>query len=193
MPVLQLVPIFLPRESPVLARLAARLERIFASTVAIRTPRFDPEMAFDSSRGQYNSTNLLGALLDAPMTADGRDDGRDGGRDDPRILGVASVDLFIPILTYVFGEAQLDGRAAVVSLYRLDNAHYGLPKNDDLLLDRLVKEAAHELGHTFGLVHCGDTSCVMRSSTYVEDIDVKSEKFCSACLPAVRLPRTEKP
>jgi len=177
-PLLHLVPIFLPPESPVLARLATRLGRIFASTVAVRTPRFDPETAFDGSRGQYHSTRLLAQLLDEPITNEGR------------ILGVVPMDLFIPILTYVFGEAQLDGRAAVVSLFRLDNAHYGLPKNDDLLLDRLVKEATHELGHTYGLVHCGDTSCVMHSSTYVEDIDVKSEKFCSACLPAVRLPRT---
>jgi archaemetzincin len=177
-PVLHLVPIFLPPEPRVLAQLADRLSRIFASTVVLRPPHFDPERAFDSSRGQYNSTSLLGHLLDEPTA--------DNGRDQERILGVASVDLFIPILTYVFGEAQLDGRAAVVSTYRLDNAQYGLPRNDGLLLDRLVKEATHELGHTYGLVHCGDTSCVMRSSTYVEDIDVKSEKFCTACLPAVR-------
>jgi hypothetical protein len=66
------------------------------------------------------------------------------------VLGIAGVDLFIPILTYVFGEAQLAGRAAVVSTYRLDNALYGLPANHRLLLDRLAKEAIHELGHTAG-------------------------------------------
>lgn len=164
-----------------LAPLADWLARIFAASVVLRTPRFDPEAAFDTSRGQYNSTSLLGQLLDEPTA------------DEERILGVASVDLFIPILTYVFGEAQLKGRAAVVSSYRLDNAQYGLARNDGLLLDRLVKESVHELGHTYGLVHCMDTSCVMHSSTYVEDIDVKSERFCSACLPAVRLSRTAKP
>jgi archaemetzincin len=173
-PSVHLVPIFLPLEPRVLAQLADRLSRIFATTVVLRSPRFNPELSFDSSRGQYNSTNLLEQLLAEPTA------------DQGRILGVASVDLFIPILTYVFGEAQSSGRAAVVSIYRLDNAQYGLPRDDGLLLDRLVKEAAHELGHTYGLVHCGDTACVMRSSTYVEDIDLKSAQFCSACLPAIR-------
>jgi archaemetzincin len=177
-PVLHLVPLFLPTEPPLLSNLTARLGRIFASTVEVRPPSFDPEQAFDSSRGQYNSTELLAHLLTEPAA------------DDGRVLGVAGVDLFIPILTYVFGEAQLAGRAAVVSIHRLDNAHYGLPRNDRLLLDRLVKEAGHELGHTFGLVHCGNATCVMRSSTYVEDIDLKSERFCSACAPRVRSPAT---
>ncbi len=160
-----------------LSRLAERLRRIFGLAVLVRAPRFDPERAFDGSRGQYNSTSLLALLLAEPTT------------DEGPVLGVAAVDLFIPILTHVFGEAQLGGRAAVVSTYRLDSAQYGLPSDPGLLLDRLVKEAAHELGHTCGLVHCSDSSCVMRSSTYVEDIDLKSERFCSACLPAVRAAR----
>jgi archaemetzincin len=105
---------------------------------------------------------------------------------DTNVLGIAGVDLFIPILTYVFGEAQLAGRAAVVSTYRLDPARYGLAANQQLLLDRLAKEAVHELGHTRGLVHCNHAVCVMRSSTYVEDIDLKSAQFCSACKQRIR-------
>jgi archaemetzincin len=174
---LYLVPLLWPAESSLLVRLRARLEQTFTCEVVARTPRFDPEASFDSSRGQYNSTGLLESLLDEPSAA------------GSRILGVASVDLFIPILTFVFGEAQLGGRAAVVSTYRLDNAHYGLPDNEALLLERLAKEANHELGHTHGLIHCADTTCVMHSSTYVEDIDVKSARFCSACLPAIRVGR----
>jgi archaemetzincin len=176
-PSLYLVPILRPAEPPLLAELSERLGRAFSCRVVVQSPRFDPESAFDGSRGQYRSTSLLEHLLAAPF------------EDGDRILGVTSVDLFIPILTFVFGEAQLGGRAAVVSTYRLDNAHYGLPASDRLLLDRLVKEATHELGHTHGLVHCRDTACVMRSSTYVEDIDVKSAQFCSACLPVLRAPR----
>jgi archaemetzincin len=171
---LELVPIYLPAQPSLLAPLAAQLGRTFACEVPVRPPRFDPEVAFDSSRGQYHSTELLAQLLAAP------------GDSGARILGVTSVDLFIPILTYVFGEAQLGGRAALVSLCRLDNAHYGLPNNDRLLSDRLLKEATHELGHTYGLIHCLNTACVMHSSTYVEDIDVKSAQFCSACLAGVR-------
>ncbi len=170
---LHLVPIFLPPEPPVLPCLVERLGRVFQSTVRVRPPRFDAEHAFDGSRGQYHSTSLLAQLLaEAPLG-------------EGHVLGVASVDLFIPILTHVFGEAQLAGRAAVVSTYRLDNRHYGLPRNDGLLVDRLVKEATHELGHTYGLVHCADSGCVMRSSTYVEDVDLKSDRFCSRCRPTV--------
>jgi len=89
-------------------------------------------------------------------------------------------------LTYVFGEAELDGRAAVVSAFRLDNELYGMPPDPDLLFERLVKESLHELGHTFGLMHCHRTDCVMSSSTYVEHIDLKNDRFCDRCLRALR-------
>ena len=168
------VPIYLPGQPPVLAHLMAQIARAFATDVVVLPLRFDPEVAFDNSRGQYNSTLLLSYLLTAST-----------GK-ETCILGVASVDLFIPILTYVFGEAQLDGRAAIVSTFRLDNARYGLPDNPGLLLDRAAKEAIHELGHTRGLIHCYNAACVMRSSTYAEDIDLKSARFCSACARRMR-------
>jgi len=164
-----IVPIYVANQPQVLGQLTAHLGRAFAATVVVRPLRFDPEAAFDTSRGQYNSTILLNYLL------------ADSTGNQGRILGVGSVDLFIPILTYVFGEAELDGRAAIVSTYRLNDTLYGLPKNDATLLDRLNKEATHELGHTYGLLHCKNPNCVMHSSTYVEDIDLKSARFCSQC------------
>ncbi len=171
---IHLVPIYLPNHSTVLPQLAERLQRTFAVEVSCKPLRFDPETTFDGSRGQYHATGLLTLLL--------------AGEAQPgvRLLGVAGVDLFVPILTFVFGEAQLDGTAAVVSTYRLDNEHYGLPGDERLLLDRLHKEAVHELGHTYGLVHCQRSQCVMRSSTYAEDIDLKSGAFCSKCNTAVK-------
>jgi predicted Zn-dependent protease len=64
------------------------------------------------------------------------------------------------------------------------------PSPDDaLLLDRLDKEATHELGHTFGLVHCIDPMCVMHASTYAEEIDFKGAEFCLQCLEGVRSAR----
>jgi len=164
-----LVPICLPSQPPLLDDVSAQIRRAFSATVTVRPLRFDPELAFDSSRGQYNSTELLASLL------------ADSKGSQAQVLGIAGVDLFIPILTYVFGEAQLAGRAAVVSTYRLDNALYGMPASPRLLLDRLAKEAIHELGHTCGLIHCNQSACVMRSSTYVEDIDLKSAQFCTSC------------
>lgn len=171
---IELVPFFLGEHAELLPGLAARLGEAFGVEVERRLPRFDPELAFDTSRGQYNSRILLGQLL------------RDRRRPDARILGVTGVDLFIPVLTFVFGEAQLDGAAAVVSTHRLAPERYGLPAEPALLRQRLGVEAVHELGHTCGLVHCHAARCVMGSSTYVEEIDLKSHRFCARCLAAVR-------
>ena len=91
------------------------------------------------------------------------------------------MDLYIPVLTYVFGEAQLNGIAAVVSSFRLRDELYGLPKNPKRLKERLEKEAVHELGHTFGIVHCRDPECIMYSTTYAEEIDFKSINLCKIC------------
>jgi archaemetzincin len=81
----------------------------------------------------------------------------------------------------VFGEAQLDGNCAAVSLARLREEAYGMPPREDLLRERLLKQAVHELGHTFGLRHCADWQCVMTSSHAVERVDVKSAEFCAVC------------
>ena len=84
-----------------------------------------------------------------------------------------------------FGEAQLDGNCAVVSMARLGDEFYGLPAREDLMRERLVKEAGHELGHTFGLRHCADWRCVMASSHAVERLDVKGAAFCPRCRKAL--------
>ena len=83
---------------------------------------------------------------------------------DARELGVTVGDLYVPLLTFVFGEAQVDGSCATVSTARLRKEFYGLPADEALLRERLLKESLHELGHTFGLRHCADWRCVMASS-----------------------------
>lgn len=133
----------------------------------------DLSPSFNASRGQYHSTAIL-ARLAARVAPD-----------TWRLLGVTAVDLYIPILTFVFGEAQLDGAAALVSLHRLHQQFYGLPPDERLLHERLLKEAMHELGHTFGLTHCDDTRCAMAPSHAVEWIDLKTARFCAKCASAV--------
>ena len=76
---------------------------------------------------------------------------------------------------------MLNQQTAIASVYRLRNELYGLKQDEDLLLDRTIREVIHELGHTFGLIHCNNSACVMRSSTYVEDIDQKSHRMCIKC------------
>jgi archaemetzincin len=127
------------------------------------------EGSYDVARRQYYSTRLLERLLD--HRAD----------DDGKLLGIAGVDLYIPPLSFVFGEAQLGGDAAVISTHRLDQRFYGLERDVELLYSRCEKEAVHEIGHCFGLVHCRDYRCVMYLSYAVEDIDLKSNVFCPAC------------
>ena len=129
----------------------------------------DVERFYDSGRGQYWSTPML-AELEAV---------RPPGMD--RVLGLTGVDLFVPVLSYVFGEAHLEGTAALVSRHRLDPQVYGLDADEARLTERSIKEAAHELGHTWGLRHCRDFACVMRASRVAEEVDEKAAGFCPAC------------
>ena len=98
-----------------------------------------------------------------------------------RVLGVTGVDLYIPILTFVFGEAQMGGPCAVVSFHRLMQEFYGLPADPAVLIDRLIKESVHEVGHTLDLTHCDDYSCAMAPSHAVEWIDLKGQALCGSC------------
>jgi archaemetzincin len=97
------------------------------------------------------------------------------------VLGLTAVDLYIPILTFVFGEAQMGGPCALVSLHRLRQDFYGLPPDPEVLSERLLKESIHEIGHTLNLVHCEDYDCVMSPSHAVEWIDLKQSRLCENC------------
>ena len=130
---------------------------------------FEPERpgeAWDARRRQYETGRILKWLEARHVEA-------------AKVLGLTDDDLFIPILTFVFGEAQLNGRAAVVSTARLapgDGA-----RAERLVAERLRKEALHELGHAYGLVHCGHPACVMGRSPGVAEIDAKGPSFCTDC------------
>lgn len=160
-------------DSTRLESLTAHLRQALAMPVKVDLPLLSLDFAYDPSRGQYHATVLLRELTNRKMSHTGR------------LLAVTEVDLFIPVLTFVFGEAELGGRNAVISTFRLRNEFYGLAGDDARLHERLAKEAIHELGHTFGLVHCPQPDCVMRSSTYVEEIDLKSERYCLDCLGVI--------
>jgi archaemetzincin len=153
--------------------LARGLTQRLGVACSIRSDGVDPRLAFNPLRGQFHSTEILQLLH------------RHASFGNWRVLGVTGQDLYIPILTYVFGEAQLNGPCAVVSSHRLRQEFYGMPEDPAIQSERLLKEALHELGHTLGLRHCSDYRCVMSSSNAVENIDLKMAEYCVTCASAL--------
>jgi archaemetzincin len=150
--------------------LVESIEEQFGLPVTIAPNHELPLYALDPVRQQYNSNLILKRLLD------------ESSPDAIKILGITDVDLFNPIFSFVFGEAQFQGKCAVVSSYRLrGNPEHTLPPGCPPLLNRLEKEVIHELGHTFGLRHCSDPDCVMKYSVGLACADRKFSFFCPAC------------
>jgi len=153
----------------ILEEVRKELANVFMLPVNLLSEISNPAYAFDPARGQYHSTKILREVVNY-LPPDGL-----------KILGITDVDLCTPVLTFVFGEAQLGGKACVISLTRLRQEYYALPSKDTLLLNRVVKEAIHELGHTLGLIHCSFPKCVMAFAPDVLSIDQKLPQFCSSC------------
>jgi len=144
------------------------LEEISARTrIAVAPGALDPALALNPARGQYDSTRLLAEL---------------GARHgEGLVVGATDCDLYIPVLTFVFGEAEMPGRAAIFSTRRLREEFYGLPQNRELLIERAVRELWHEVGHLRGLVHCPNWACVMSSAHSVDRVDAKGNEYCREC------------
>src|SRR5512140_1601323 len=154
-------------DARLMAGVRSVVERTFGMPVHTWNSHERPADAFDARRQQHSSTRILQWLVEQRPEA------------AHKILAVTDVDLFIPILTFVFGEAQLEGTAAVVSTARLRTNHG--TSNMRLLASRLAKECVHELGHTFGLIHCDRAGCVMTRSVNVLDVDAKTAALCDGC------------
>lgn len=156
-------------DDDILRNISTPLEKIFHCRVDIGGGMPVPHGSYNSKRRQYYSTTLLKEMLSVK------------GKDIERVLGVADVDLYVPELNFVFGEADTSSGVAVISVTRLRQEFYGQPQNRVLLMERCVKEAIHELGHTYGLGHCPDSGCIMFFSNSLKDTDVKGPGFCSSC------------
>jgi archaemetzincin len=174
MKLLQILPIGNVQDS-LLQDVRPAIEEVFHVPCKLLPVRLDPEFAFHAERQQYHSSEIL-QRMQSFLT-----------EDSCRMLGISAVDLYIPILTFVFGEAQMGGPCAVISAHRLRQEFYGLTPDHELFRQRVIKEAVHELGHTVNLTHCEDYRCVMASSHAVEWIDLKDSKLCAACRAVVML------
>jgi len=156
-------------EKRILDRLGECLQRMFGQRVRIGDFVRRPEDAYHPERRQYDSTYILNDLVSLKT------------RPGETVLGIIDVDLYVPELNFVFGQADINRRVALISIARLRQEFYGLSANEDLLLARTSKEAIHELGHLYGLGHCKDLRCVMFFSNSLADTDRKEQDFCSYC------------
>ena len=125
----------------------------------------------DPDRGQYDAWRIVQAY-------------RDMRGEDEYLLLMVEEDLYAAGLNYVFGLAWRG--VAVVSTHRLRQEFYGLPPNKELFMERLMKEAVHEVGHLHGLQHCSNRRCVMAFSNWIGDTDYKSWRLCSKCASRLR-------
>jgi archaemetzincin len=150
------------------AILSANLQEFFGLPAAVAPPWSVPDYAHLPARNQYDASLILQHLS--------RDLLPEGLR-----LGFTALDLTLPILTYVFGEALVGGRVAVVSVFRLGQEP-GQPRKDlGLLYERLVKVGLHETAHALGVPHCRQPGCLMRFSYGLEHLDALEPQFCSSC------------
>jgi archaemetzincin len=147
---------------------AGTVQRLFLFPVEVIPLLRDIEFAFEESRSQYYSTPILARLAErAPDCA-------------LKVLALTRVDLFIPILTFVYGEAQLGGTASLLSIARLEE-NLSPVLSRQRFLDRAAKEGAHELAHTFDLRHCKEEGCIMHYCRSIRDVDQKSDTLCRYC------------
>jgi archaemetzincin len=153
----------------ILGAVGTGLWRSFGYETAVLHRLPIPASALDQVRKQYNSVAILREV--AARVPQGA----------VKLLGITTVDLFIPMLSFVFGQAQVGGAAALVSLARLHQEFHGIPPNHALFLSRAIKECVHETGHTFGLTHCPDVACPMSLSNTIRQVDDKGDELCGNC------------
>ena len=156
-------------DDALLVAIVDSLRHCYGVEVERRAALGEPGFAWDEERRQFSAPLILRRLLDGDAT----------GKD--KLLAVTQQDLYIPMLSFVYGQAQLGGQVAVVSTARLRTDYYGLPPDEELLRVRARKEALHEVGHLFGLVHCPDVNCAMALSTGIRQLDKKQPSLCAGC------------
>ena len=157
----------------VMDKLGDRVSSVFNCPVEAKPGFGDLSQSYNSERRQYHSSRLLAFL------------GR--SQREERVVGIADVDLYVPRLNFVFGEADIASGTAIISLCRLRQDYYGLAPDEALFLERATKEIIHELGHTFDLDHCRNGKCVMHFSNSLADTDLKEAWFCRMCRPKIIL------
>ena len=152
-----------------LDRLMGTLRQTFKTNVNKVSLAIDTDSLYSNERRQYFSTGFIEQSLKQTINIKGK------------VILITELDIYVPVLTFLFGEAQLRGKHSVVSVFRLHEEFYSGVTNNELLFERTIKEVYHELGHNFGLIHCHDWDCVMHSSNSIEEVDLKGNAYCNNC------------
>lgn len=189
--------VLIDRTVPGIRELMDAVRSKFGADVSREMIDLGATRSFRKERNQYDAEMLLSEVSRFRSSAD-------------RTLFIFREDLFVKDMnfifpleipsnfqtrqnswSFVFGLAQ--GDVCIVSTTRLDPRFYGkvedLGKAGALFKERLIKEALHELGHTFSLPHCDNKKCVMVFSNSIEDVDFKGAEFCEDCYSMLRLQR----
>ena len=154
---------------PILRYIAEVIEQRFNITARIELNYKIPDGMPDPVYSRINSSKVLSCITD------------NIGENIYKVLTVTEFDLYSPIFSRFFGEAQLQGKCAIVSICRLRQEYYNLRSDEKIFLARCKKVVIHEMAHMFGLRHCNDSNCVMYSSNSIADTDIKSDLLCPSC------------
>jgi len=152
-----------------LDRIIGTLKQTFKSHVNKISLSINTDFLYSYERRQYYSTGFMEQSVAQTTHINGK------------IILITELDIFVPVLTFLFGEAQLNGKHSIVSVFRLHEEFYSGLTDNELLFERTIKEVYHELGHNFGLIHCHDWDCVMHSSNSIEEVDLKGNNYCKNC------------
>ncbi len=156
-----------------LQNLVTELSKRFLSKIHIIDLKINLDDFFSIDRKQYFSTQIIAEAMKFTDKFNGK------------VILLTDVDIFVPALTFIFGEAQLNGKHCILSVCRLHEEFYSGISDENLLLNRTIKEVLHELGHCYGLRHCLDWDCVMHSSPGIEEVDIKGNTFCRNCISKI--------